>query len=138
MKLNLNISEKIVQSCFEAAKEIGISAVIAVVGDDGKLIILKKMDNALPISIELAPAKAYTAYSMQMSTQKLNSLAQPGQMLYGIDKSCDDIVIFGGGIPIESDGQIIGALGVSGGSVDQDLHIAKRGLDFYKNRYTSG
>lgn len=138
MELNLNISEKIVQNCSEAAKKIGVAVVIAVVGNDGKLIILKRMDKALPISLELAPAKAYTAYSVQMSTQELNRLAQPGEMLYGIDQSCDDIVVFGGGIPIRSKGEVIGAIGISGGTVEQDVAVAKSGLKFYKNRYTNG
>ncbi|RCW45659.1 MULTISPECIES: heme-binding protein [unclassified Halanaerobium] len=137
MKISLNIAEKIAEQCQKKAEKMNLAAVISVVGDDGKLITFKKMDNALPISIELAPAKAYTAYALRMTTQELGEISSPGNMLYGIDTSCENIVLFGGGIPLKSQGEVVGAVGVSGGTVDEDIEIAESGAEFFVNRYTS-
>lgn len=137
MKLSLNIAEKIAEECLKKAERMNIAMVISVLGDDGKLITFKRMDNALPVSIDLAPAKAYTAYALRMTTEELGEISKPGEMLYGIDTSCENIVLFGGGIPLRSQGEVIGAVGVSGGSVDEDIEVAQAGVKFFVNRYTS-
>lgn len=137
MKLSLTIAEKLSQKCLEKAKRINVPVSIAIIGNDGKLVCFNRMDGALPISIELAPAKAYTAYSLRMTTEKLKTLTEPGEMLYGLDTSCDKIVVFGGGIPIKFNDEVIGAVGVSGGSVEEDIEVAKSAVNFFKNRYTS-
>ena len=137
MKINLKIAENIANKCFEKAKEINVPMSIAIVGNDGQLIYFKRMDGALPISIDLAPAKAYSAYSLRMTTEKLKTLTEPGEMLYGLDKSCENIVIFGGGIPLKFNSEVIGAVGVSGGSVQEDIEVADSGVNFFENRYTT-
>ena len=137
MKINLTIAENIANKCFEKAKKINIPMSIAIIGNDGQLVHFKRMDGALPISIELAPAKAYTAYSLRMTTEKLKTLTKPGEMLYGLDTSCENIVIFGGGIPIKFNNEVIGAIGVSGGSVQEDIKVAEFGVKFFENRYTT-
>jgi len=58
-------------------------------------------------------------------------------MLYGIDTVCDNIVLFGGGFPLKVNGEVIGALGVSGGSVEEDMSVAEAGVNFFNNRYTN-
>lgn len=137
MKLSLSIAEKISEQCQKKAERMNLAVVIAVVGDDGKLISFKRMDNALPVSIELAPAKAYTAYALRMTTSELGEISGPGDMLYGIDSSCENIVLFGGGIPLKSQGEVIGAVGISGGTADEDIEVAEAGVEFFVNRYTS-
>lgn len=137
MQINLKIAENLTEKCLEKAKKMNIPVSIAIMGDDGKLVYFSRMDDALPISIELAPAKAYTAYSLRMTTEKLKTLTEPGQMLYGLENSCDNIVVFGGGIPIRFKDKVIGAVGVSGGSVEEDIEIAKAAVEFFINRYTS-
>lgn len=137
MKISLKIAENLTQECLAKAKKINIPVSIAIIGNDGKLISFSRMDGALPISIELAPAKAHTAYSLRMTTEKLKTLTEPGEMLYGLENSCENIVVFGGGIPIRFKDKVIGAVGVSGGSVEEDIKVAKAAVEFFKNRYTS-
>ncbi|CCU77911.1 hypothetical protein HSACCH_00265 [Halanaerobium saccharolyticum subsp. saccharolyticum DSM 6643] len=137
MEINLNIAEKISEKCLEKAEKINVPMIISIVGDDGRLIIFKKMDGALPVSIKISQAKAYTAYALKMRSDKLGELSQPGKMLYGIDTVCDNIVLFGGGFPLKVNGEVIGALGVSGGSVEEDMSVAEAGVKFFNNRYTN-
>jgi uncharacterized protein GlcG (DUF336 family) len=86
------------------------------------------MDDAMLASIDIARNKAYSAVSLKMSTEEIGEAAQPGESLYGIGSTNEGrIVTFGGGIPIESDGEVIGAIGVSGGVPDEDVTVAEAG-----------
>ncbi|WP_432734859.1 GlcG/HbpS family heme-binding protein [Maridesulfovibrio sp. FT414] len=114
------------------AGEIGVPMVIAVVDQGGNLVAQLRQDDALLVSIDLAWNKAYTAVAAKMTTETLGSVSQPGGPLYGIHTADNNrIVIFGGGLPIEEDGKIIGGIGVSGGSVEQDITCAEAGLAAY-------
>ena len=87
------------------------------------------MDGALLASVDISHGKAYTAVALKMSTEKLASLTQPGQMLFGINTTDNGrLVIFGGGLPIIENGQVVGGIGVSGGSVEQDVAVVTAGL----------
>ena len=91
------------------------------------------MDDAYIASFDIAINKTYTSASLKMSTAQLADLSQPGQDLYGIQFTNNGrIVIFGGGEVLEADGQIIGALGVSGGSAAEDTAIAAYGKEVFK------
>ena len=91
------------------------------------------MDGAYIASFDIAVNKTFTSASLKMSTEALSHLSQPGQSLYGIQYTNNGkIVIFGGGEPLEADGQIIGALGVSGGSAEEDTAIAAYGKEVFK------
>jgi uncharacterized protein GlcG (DUF336 family) len=84
------------------------------------------MDGAWLGSIDIAINKAWTARALDMSTDELARITQPGQQGFGINTTNDSkIVIFGGGIPIQSNGVVIGAVGASGGSVEQDIAVAR-------------
>jgi uncharacterized protein GlcG (DUF336 family) len=129
MKINLEQAKKMVEAAKKEAAEIEVSMVISVVDAGGKLITLEKMDNALQVSIGLSRQKAYTAVVMRNTTEEVGKLAQPGNELYGIEVSVDDLVTFGGGIPIFDGQEVIGAIGVSGGAVEEDMQVAQAGLD---------
>ena len=91
------------------------------------------MDDAYIASFDIAVNKSFTSASLKMSTEALSHLSQPGQSLYGIQHTNQGrIVIFGGGEPLEVDGKILGALGVSGGSAKQDTEIAAYGRKIFK------
>jgi len=112
----------------EAAK-LGVPVVVAVVDAGGNLVGLSRMDGALLVSLDLAVNKAYSAVAVRLPTDELARLAQPGQDLYGIDKADGGrIVIFGGGLPVFDGERLIGGLGVSGGTVQQDVTIAGAGV----------
>jgi uncharacterized protein GlcG (DUF336 family) len=108
------------------AASIGLAYNIAVVDAGGHLIAFSRQDGALIGSISLAIGKAMTARLFDKTTAYLAELAQPGAPLFGIDQSNDGkIVIFGGGLPVTVQGEIVGAVGASAGTIEQDIAVAE-------------
>jgi uncharacterized protein GlcG (DUF336 family) len=127
--MTLDAAQKVVDGARAKADEIGVPMNIAVVDDGNNLTAFARMDGAWLGSIDIAQNKAYTARSFDMSTQDLGPLAQPNQPLFGINASNQgQLIIFAGGIPLENGGEIAGAIGVSGGSVEQDQEVAEAGV----------
>ena len=122
--LSLEKARKIIRAGEKKAKEMNLSAVFAVVNSEGNLIIEERMDNAILVSVEVAYKKAYTAAALKLNTQDLTALVQPGAMFYGL-QSDPKYIVFGGGMLLKVDGKIVGAIGVSGGSAQEDIEIAK-------------
>ena len=122
--LSLEKARKIIRAGEKKAKEMNLSAVFAVVNSEGNLIIEEKMDNAILVSVEVAYKKAYTAAALKLNTEDLTALVQPGAMFYGL-QSDPKYIVFGGGMLLKVDGKIVGAVGVSGGSAQEDMEIAK-------------
>ena len=122
--LSLEKARKIIRAGEKKAKEMNLSAVFAVVNSEGNLIIEERMDNAILVSVEVAYKKAYTAAALKLNTEDLTALVQPGAMFYGL-QSDPKYIVFGGGMLLKVDGKIIGAVGVSGGSAQEDMEIAK-------------
>lgn len=125
---------KVLANIVEAkAKEIGVNAVVAVSNNAARPVLVECMDNSYIASYDVALNKAYTVVALKMSTIKLKELCQPGGSLYGIENTNKgQIVIFGGGDPLEIDGKIIGGLGVSGGSEEQDTLLSAYGAKVFK------
>lgn len=120
---------KLLQLAIAEAKQIGIPIVFALVDAHGNTILSYRMPHALLVSSELALKKAYTAVALKMATHELHNLVQPGQPLFQIEASCSEqLVSFGGGYPIFADGKIIGGIGISGGTVEEDMQIAQAAL----------
>jgi uncharacterized protein GlcG (DUF336 family) len=108
------------------ALKIGKPMAIAVVDSEGGLQLFTRMDGTLPVSSELAVSKAYTAAILRMTSAEVGELAQPGAALYGIESTHSGrIVLFGGGLPLYLNGEVAGAVGVSGGSVEEDVSVAR-------------
>lgn len=108
------------------AASIGLAYNVAVVDASGHLIAFSRQDGALIGSISLAIGKAMTARLFDKTTAYLAELAQPGAPLFGINQSNDGkIVIFGGGLPVTVRGEIIGAVGASAGTIEQDIAVAE-------------
>ena len=122
--LSLEKARKIIRAGERKAKEMNIAAVFAVVNPEGNLIIEERMDNAILVSVEVAYKKAYTAAALKLNTQDLTALVQPGAMFYGL-QSDPKYIVFGGGMLLKVDGKIVGAVGVSGGSAQEDMEIAR-------------
>ena len=122
--LSLEKARKIIRAGERKAKEMNIAAVFAVVNPEGNLIIEERMDNAILVSIEVAYKKAYTAAALKLNTEDLTALVQPGAMFYGL-QSDSKYIVFGGGMLLKINGKIVGAVGVSGGSAQEDMEIAK-------------
>lgn len=128
-RMTLELSKKLIEKIEEEAKRRGKKAVIAVCGPDGNPIAVHVMDGAFLVSFDVAVRKAYTAVAVKMSTMELSKLAQPGQTFYGLE-SLDGgkIVIFGGGVPLVYQENIIGGLGISGGTGEEDHSLAEYAL----------
>ena len=127
--VTLSSAQAVVEAARQKAEEIGVPMDIAVVDEGNNLTAFARMDGAWLGSIDIAQNKAYTARSFDMPTKDLAPLAQPGQALYGIEASNQGrLIVFAGGIPLEADGNVVGAIGVSGGSVEQDQEVAEAGV----------
>ena len=132
-KMTLALAKSLIEKVEQKANEIGLAAVIAVSDQAGRVTAVHCMDDAYIASYDIAVNKTFTSASLKMSTAELAKLAQPGQPLYGIQHTNEGkIVIFGGGEPLEVEGKIIGALGVSGGTAEQDTMLAAYGKEKLK------
>ena len=126
--LTLAQAQKVVAAAEAKAQVQGTLMNIAVIDAGGNLKAFGRMDGAFLGSIDIALKKAKTARDFNMSSKELGDLAQPGKPLYGIEVTNDGLVIFGGGELIrDKSGTIIGAIGVSGSSVEDDMGVAQAG-----------
>ncbi|PTW51451.1 MULTISPECIES: GlcG/HbpS family heme-binding protein [Rhodovulum] len=128
--LTLAEAEAIAARAQAASAAMGVPMVIAVADATGAQILFHRMEGSLPASATLAPGKAWTAAAFRMGTDELGRQAQPGGMLFGVESTHDGrVVAFGGGLPVRRDGTVIGAVGISGGTVDEDMAIARQALN---------
>ena len=125
MTLCLSDCDRMIEAGIRRANEVGVPMVLSVVDAGGHVMETRRMDDALVVSIALAPHKAYTAATVRMPTQDLARVSQPGESLYGIDVNIPNLTLVGGGLPLRQDGRVVGAVGVSGGSVEQDVDVAQ-------------
>lgn len=115
----------------EKAKEMGVPVVFAAVDMGGNPVLLHRMEDSLLASVDIALNKAYTAASLKTATHELAGVSRPGDSLYGVQNTNNNrIVIFGGGFPYKYNGRIVGAIGVSGGTVEEDMEIATSALNY--------
>ena len=116
------------------AEEMGVNAVVAISNRAARPVLIECADDSFIASYDVALNKAFTVVSLKMSTYKLKGLAQPGGSLYGIQFTNEGkIVVFGGGEPLmTANGSIIGGLGVSGGTEEQDTKLAEYGREIFE------
>ena len=130
--LSLDDARQLIAHAEAKATEIGVPSNIAVVDAGGALLSFVRMDDAWLGSTDIAIHKAYTARAFDMSTEELSKMAQPGKPLFGIEATNHErIVIFGGGVPVKRGDTVIGAVGSSGGTVDQDIKIAEAAVSAF-------
>jgi uncharacterized protein GlcG (DUF336 family) len=133
-KINLNIAKKLIESAEKEANEIKVPIVISIVDEGGNFVACHRMDDALLVSVDIAQNKAWTSVAMKMPTADLAEAAGMGKELYGINTTNNGrVVVFGGGIPLYENGQIIGAVGVSGGSVEEDMRVAQAAINAHND-----
>lgn len=125
------------------ARRISVPVCIAIADAEGRPILFHRMEGSLLASTKLAAAKAWTSAAYRMGTDELGLLAQPGGMLFGVGHCGSgagngsgegQVVLFGGGIPCRADGAVIGAIGISGGTVAEDMEIARHAIDEFPER----
>ena len=127
--LTLDDAKRMLSAAEAKAESLGIPYCVAVVDAGGHLLAFLRQDGALIGSIDLAIDKAATARIFDKTTSDLASLAQCGRPLFGIQETnAGKVVIFGGGVPVVLDGAIVGAVGASAGTVDQDIAVAEAAI----------
>jgi uncharacterized protein GlcG (DUF336 family) len=124
--LGLAEANLLIQAGIARAGEIGSPSTIAVVDVGGTMVAQARMDGASLSSVTLAYSKAYTSLACRLATSEITRIAQPGGDFYGIANGLGGrAIIFPGGVPIEVDGQVVGAVGASGGNGAQDEDVAR-------------
>lgn len=129
-EFNLNTIKQMAELAEKKALEMKVPIVFSAVDSGGNIILVHRMEDSLLASIDISINKAYTAAALQMPTSEVSNLAKESGQLYGIQNTNNNrIVVFGGGYPIKIDNRLVGAVGVSGGSVEQDMEICKFAID---------
>ena len=132
--ITLEKANLLIAAVRERAAQLGVQAVVAIADKHANPVSVQCMDDSYIASYDIAVNKAFTVTSLKMPTTALKTLATPGGSLYGIQfTNSGRIVIFGGGVPLyDKNGNIVGGLGVSGGSEEQDTALAEYGAEWYK------
>jgi len=126
--VKLEDARRVISAAEKKASEFGQPMNIAVADEGGNIVAHVRMDNAWMGSIDISMKKAYTSRAFDIETRVLAEHSQSGDEFFGIHVSNNGkIMIFAGGIPLKQDGKVVGAIGVSGGSGEQDHAVAAAG-----------
>jgi uncharacterized protein GlcG (DUF336 family) len=130
--ITLADARRVISAAEKKAEEIGQPMNIAVVDSGGNLVAHVRMDRAWLGSVDIAINKAWTSRAFDIPTRELAELSQSGDQFFGIHASNHGrVMIFAGGIPLKRGGQVMGAIGVSGGMGKQDQAVAEAGADAF-------
>ena len=126
--VTLNDARRVIAAAEKQAEEIGQPMNIAVVDEGGNLVAHVRMDGAWIGSIDISINKAFTSRAFDIATKDLAAHSQSGGQFFGIHVSHNGrVMIFAGGVPLKCDGKVVGGIGVSGGSGEQDQAVAEAG-----------
>ena len=132
-KLTLKAAMLMGQRALEKCEEIGKSFVFTVVDAGGNILYTQRMEDAFFTSVGIATDKAFTAAAVKKGTHILTDIVKPEKDLFGLNLTNNGrIITFGGGLPILVDGEVIGGVGVSGGSVDEDISVAEYAINILR------
>ncbi|WP_439861946.1 GlcG/HbpS family heme-binding protein [Pseudomonas sp. MBLB4136] len=132
-RLTLADAQVIMQACVRKAKEIAVDMDIAITDDAGHLLLFQRMDNARITSIDIAMGKSFTASAARKSTRAYGEVSVPGKPAFGINTSNQGrFSIVAGGLPLFLHEQIIGGIGCSSGTPDQDELVAQAGVEAFQ------
>ncbi len=131
-ELTLEIVKVMAKSAEEKALEINVPVVFSAVDKGANLMLMHRMEDAFVTSIDISINKAFTSACLKQGTHEIVDAVQPGASLYGLQLTNNARIIpFGGGLPIIVEGQVVGAVGVSGGTVEEDMLIAQAAVDAF-------
>jgi uncharacterized protein GlcG (DUF336 family) len=130
--MTLEDARRVIAAAEKKAQAIGQPMNIAVADEGGNLVSHVRMDGAWLGSIDISIKKAFTARAFDLSTRELATQSQSGGQFFGIHASNGGrVMIFAGGIPLKRNGKVVGAIGVSGGSGEQDHSVAQAGAEVF-------
>ncbi len=131
-RLSLADAQKLIQGAKRKAKRIGVPMCVSVTDESGNLIAFERMDGAKILSVDLSADKAFTAAVAKRPTHEYNEMCQPGSPVFGIHTSSGGrFSIVGGGYPVVVRGAVVGAVGLSGGAIEQDMECAEAALKHF-------
>jgi uncharacterized protein GlcG (DUF336 family) len=132
--INLELAARMTRAAIDKATSTGALVSAAVVDQGGHLVHFQRMDKAEIAGPTLAVDKAFTAVAHRLATAELGPLTQPGGDLWGLQGNGGGrYVVLGGGLPCWHDGLVVGAIGVSGGTADEDVECARAGLAVFES-----
>ena len=131
--MNLEIANKAIEAAICESEKLKVNMNIAVVDAGANLVAFSRMDNSLLGAVDISIKKAKTAALFQKPSGLLGQMSQPGKPVYGLEHSNGGVITFPGGVPIfDGKNVLIGGIGVSGSSVDNDHQVATVGKDAAK------
>ena len=135
-RISIDDAKLLIEGARNKALQIGIPMCIAIVDESGQLVAFERMDGGKVTSSIIAQDKAFTAAGARKATHEYNADCQPGNLVFGIHTAIGGrLCVVGGGLPVTVDGEVVGGIGLSSGSPQQDMECAQAGIDhFLKNR----
>jgi uncharacterized protein GlcG (DUF336 family) len=133
-RLDHSDAQLLIQGAREKATEIGIPMCIAITDESGNLIAFERMDGGKITSITVAQDKAFTASAARKATHEYNQACVPGNLVFGIHTALGGrLCVVGGGLPITVNGEVVGGIGLSSGTPQQDMDCAAAGIEHFLN-----
>ncbi|MCW9009049.1 heme-binding protein [Marinobacter sp.] len=134
-RLDLSDARILIEGAAAKASEIGVPMCIAVVDESGTLIAFERMDGGKVTSVTIAQDKAYTAAAARKATHDYNAANVPGNLAFGIHTEVGGrLSTVGGGLPVMVDGEVVGGIGLSSGTPQQDMDCAQAGIDHFESK----
>jgi len=134
MQLSSQVTQAIIDGADARAREMGLPIVVAVLDAGGHLKAFRRMDGAVLASVDIALRKAKTAVLFQCDSEDVWDYCKPGAPAHALELTNGGLAPFGGGVALkDADGALLGALGVSGGAVDQDVEVAKAAFSAFRS-----
>ncbi|KEA65019.1 hypothetical protein ADIMK_0721 [Marinobacterium lacunae] len=136
-RLDIEDARLLIAGAANKAREIGVPMCIAIVDESGNLIAFERMDGGKITSVTIAQDKAFTAAAARKATHEYNEKCVPGSLVFGIHTALGGrLCVVGGGLPISVDGEVVGGIGLSSGTPQQDMECAQAGIDhFHATRF---
>lgn len=134
-RLSIDEAHHLITGARFKAEEIGVPMCIAVVDESGNLIAFERMNGGKVTSITIAQDKAFTAGAARKATHEYNKACVPGNLAFGIHTAIGGrLCVVGGGLPVTVDGEVVGGIGLSSGTPDQDMVCAQAGIDYLQQQ----
>lgn len=137
-RLDQNDAQLLIKGAREKAREIGVPMCIAITDESGSLIAFERMDGGKISSVTIAQDKAFTAAAARKATHEYNKTCVPGNLGFGIHTAMGGrLCVVGGGLPVEVNGEVIGGIGLSSGTPQQDMACAQAGIQYFLEQVES-
>lgn len=131
-RIDLSDARILIEGAAAKARQIGVPMCIAVVDESGTLVAFERMDGGKVTSVTIAQDKAFTAAAARKATHEYNAANVPGNLAFGIHTEVGGrLSTVGGGLPVLVDGEVVGGIGLSSGTPQQDMDCAQAGIDHF-------